>query len=92
MTEFIELTVESSDLTKLTKLAINTNQILRFFSIEPNNTRAKTKIIIWDGTRSKELYASESYEDILRALEVKQIFGSDDENNARPQKGSTWVL
>lgn len=92
MTKFIELTVESIEPTKLTKLTINTNQILRFFSIGPNNTRAKTKILIWDGTGSKEVYASESYEDILRALEVKQIFDCNDENNARPKKSSTWVL
>lgn len=85
MTKFIELTIRD------TKLTINVNNILQFHSREPDSTG--TKIVIVDGTKSKELYASESYEDILRALEVKQIFGSDDgqQTNERP-KGSSWAL
>ena len=84
MTKFIELTIRD------TKLTINVNNILQFHSREPDSPG--TKIVIVDGAKSKDLYASESYEDILRALEVKQIFDCNDENNARPKKSSTWVL
>lgn len=78
MTEFIALTVKSSDLTKLTKLAININNIIQFYNLEPNDTG--TKIIIVDGAKSKELYASESYEDILRALNVRKVLNEQDRN------------
>jgi len=90
MTTFIELTVIKS--RNQAKLTINANNILQFYSVEPNNTGAKTKITIFNGTEIKEIYVRESYEDILRALEVKRIFDCNDENNARPKKSSTWVL
>jgi len=90
MTKFIELTVIKS--RNNGKLTINANNILQFYTVEPNNTGAKTKITIFNGTEIREIYVRESYDDILRALEVKQIFDCNDENNARPQKGSTWVL
>ena len=90
MTTFIELTVIKS--RNQAKLTINANNILQFYTVEPNNTGAKTKITIFNGTEIREIYVRESYDDILRALEVKQIFDCNDENNARPQKGSTWVL
>lgn len=90
MTKFIELTVIKS--RNKDKLTINANNILQFYTVEPNNTGAKTKITIFNGTEIREIYVRESYDDILRALEVKQIFDCNDENNARPQKGSTWVL
>ena len=90
MTKFIELTVIKS--RNKDKLTINANNILQFYTVEPNNTGAKTKITIFNGTEIREIYVRESYDDILRALEVKQVFDCNDENNARPQKGSTWVL
>lgn len=91
MTKFIELTVIKS--RNKGKLTINANNILQFYTVEPNNTGAKTKITIFNGTEIREIYVRESYDDILRALEVKQIFGSDDgqQTNERP-KGSTWAL
>ena len=72
MTKFIELTVIKS--RNNGKLTINANNILQFYTVEPNNTGAKTKITIFNGTEIREIYVRESYDDILRALEVKQIF------------------
>lgn len=90
MTKFIELTEIAG--RNQDKLTVNANNILQFYSVEPNNTKAKTKITIFNGSEIKEIYVRESYDDILRALEVKQIFDCNDENNARPKKSSTWVL
>lgn len=71
MTKFIELT------TKEAKLTINTNNIMQFSDIEPNNTKLKTKVIIFEGAEIKKIYVRESYADILRALEVKRIFSNE---------------
>ena len=90
MTKFIELTEVAG--RKQAKLTINVNNILQFFSVEPSNTGVKTRVVVFDGAELKKFNVRESYEDILRALEVKQIFDCNDENNARPQKSSTWVL
>lgn len=70
MTKFIELTTNEA------KLTINAHNIMQFMSMEPNDVGLKTKMAISDGAECKEIFVLESYDDILRALEVKRIFSN----------------
>lgn len=72
MTKFIELTIRG------TKLTININNIIQFYNLEPNDTR--TKMVIFDGVKNREVYVQEKYQDILIALGVGNVLDEQSRN------------
>lgn len=72
MSKFIELTVRD------TKLTININNIIQFYNLEPNDTR--TKMVIFDGVKNREVYVQEKYQDILIALGVGNVLDEQSRN------------
>lgn len=72
MTKFIELTIRD------TKLTININNIIQFYNLEPNDTR--TKMVIFDGVKNREVYVQEKYQDILIALGVENVLDEQHRN------------
>lgn len=72
MTKFIELTVRDA------KLTININNIIQFYNLEPNDTG--TKMVIFDGVKNREVYVREKYQDILIALDVRNVLDEQSRN------------
>lgn len=72
MTKFIELTIRD------TKLTININNIIQIYNLEPNDTR--TKMVIFDGVKNREVYVQEKYQDILIALGVGNVLDEQSRN------------